>query len=410
MREVTEQTAPRQVVVREKAKALKLAKFRGLDDAMPVTMGLKTVRAEVRRQAVTMGVQWSEAQLYHEVASHLDGEAKRWFATVMESVQPEDESIGTLAAMLCTKYMGQRTGPEVVDLLNERLVEYAQALREIAERGDVGEDWLVNAFLKGMNSPEGATHVRGHRPMKLDEAVNLAVPHIGDNGEGYGVRLETAMARWDQREAQQGRGPLAATAATDGDKEQSGLSGNLGSVVSGYGPAWGTPQTPPRYDTQGRPVTTGEASLNEWWKANPPGYQLVPAGDSSKTRTASSGQYGTQGKRPSSGGDQHVRRPAKTYKVEATNGGSAQATRSVYNPVFTTREGRLKNLERYQARQATRAPFVPRPGTECFYCGELGHFARGCPLKKADLAAGHVAGAHGLAEGSEQETENGSRA
>ncbi|EGZ22813.1 hypothetical protein PHYSODRAFT_481760, partial [Phytophthora sojae] len=136
-----------------------------------------------------MGVYWSDGQLYHEVASYLDGEARRWFATVMESVPPEEENINTLAGMLRAKYMTQRTTPEVVDLLNarrqmrgERLVEYAQFLREIGERGDVGESWLVNAFLKGMSSSEGATHVRGHRPQSLDEAVRLAIPHAGEYG------------------------------------------------------------------------------------------------------------------------------------------------------------------------------------------------------------------------------------
>ncbi|KAE8904689.1 hypothetical protein PF010_g10943 [Phytophthora fragariae] len=81
----------------------------------------------------------------------------------MESVPEDEENINTLAVMLRAKYMTQRTGPEVVDLLNarrqmrgERLVEYAQSLREIGERGDVGEDCLVNAFLKGMSSNEGA--------------------------------------------------------------------------------------------------------------------------------------------------------------------------------------------------------------------------------------------------------------
>ncbi|KAG6608938.1 Retrovirus Polyprotein [Phytophthora cinnamomi] len=235
-----EQAPARPIIVREKAKALKLTKFKGLDDVMPVSMWLKTVRAEVRRQAVTMGVEWREKQLYHEVASHLEGEAQRWFATVMESVPESQETIDTLSDMLRAKYMPQRTGPEVVDLLNarrqmrgERLVEYAQALREIGERGDVGEDWLVNAFLKGISSAEGATHVRGHRPRTLDEAVELAVPHVGEYGEGYGVGLDTAMARWDEREASRGRGPLAASAP--GDKEQSGAAGNFGTVVSGYG-------------------------------------------------------------------------------------------------------------------------------------------------------------------------------
>ncbi|KAG6614612.1 Retrovirus Polyprotein [Phytophthora cinnamomi] len=161
--------------------------------------------------------------------------------------------------MLRAKYMTQRTGPEVVDLLNarrqtrgERLVEYAQSLREIGERGDVGEDWLVNAFLKGMSSPEGATHVRGHRRQTLDEAVNLAVPHIDEYGEGYGVGLETAIARWDKRETSSGRGPGVGAATRTGGQERSGLTGNFGSVVTGYGPTWGTASIPPRYDIEGR--------------------------------------------------------------------------------------------------------------------------------------------------------------
>ncbi|KAE9162519.1 hypothetical protein PF005_g30817 [Phytophthora fragariae] len=244
-------SAPAQpIVVREKVKSLKLTKIKGLDDSMP---------------AATMGVIWNDKQLYHEVAAHFEGEAQRWFATIMESVAEADENINTLAAMLRAKYMAQRTNPEVVDLLNarrqmrgERLVEYAQALREIGERGDISEDWLVNAFLKGLNSVEGATHVRGHRPQTLDEAVNLAVPHVDDYGEGYGVGLESAMALWDEQEALWGRGPLAATARKSGDQEQSGLAGNFGTAVSGYGPMWGTAERPPRYDTEGRPVGAGE--------------------------------------------------------------------------------------------------------------------------------------------------------
>ncbi|KAE8902814.1 hypothetical protein PF003_g13215 [Phytophthora fragariae] len=35
-----------------------------------------------------------------------------------------------------------------------------------------------------MSSGEGATHVCGHRPRTLDEAMNLAVPHVGEYGEG----------------------------------------------------------------------------------------------------------------------------------------------------------------------------------------------------------------------------------
>ncbi|KAE9352461.1 hypothetical protein PR003_g4374 [Phytophthora rubi] len=103
-------TTGRPIIVREKAKSLKLTKFKGLDDVMPVTLWLKTVKAEVRRQAVTLGIEWREKPLYHEVVAHLEGEAQRWFATVMESVPESDENINTLADMLRAKYMTQRTG------------------------------------------------------------------------------------------------------------------------------------------------------------------------------------------------------------------------------------------------------------------------------------------------------------
>ncbi|ETM46047.1 hypothetical protein L914_09012 [Phytophthora nicotianae] len=270
----------------------------------------------------------------------------------MESVSPEEESINALASMLRAKYMTQRTEPEV-------------SLREIGENGDVGEDWLVSAFLK--------------------------VAHVGDYSEGYSVGLETAMARWDEREAQQGRGPLAAAAGGD-EREQLGIDSESKSVVAGYGPAWGAPQKRPRYDTEGRQVTAGGAGSTEWWKSIPPGFQLVPVGktgvtsDGTKFRTASSDQGGARGRRP--GGDQHFRRPAKTLRVEAKYGGG-QGTTGAANPAYATREARLLNLERHQARTKTqKAPFEPYPVTECFYCGREGHFARDCRLKQSGLAAG----------------------
>ncbi|EGZ29762.1 hypothetical protein PHYSODRAFT_477749 [Phytophthora sojae] len=97
------------------------------------------------------------------------------------------------------------------------------------------------------------------------------------------------MAAWDERESASGRGPLAAARAAR-DQEQTGLSGNKGTVVTGYGPMWGKVQKPPRYDTEGRPVSNGKTSLDEWWKAIPPGFQLVPtnqgsAANSSKIQT-----------------------------------------------------------------------------------------------------------------------------
>ncbi|KAG6616214.1 Retrovirus Polyprotein [Phytophthora cinnamomi] len=412
---------PQQIVVRERPKSLKLTKFKGLDDTMPVTMWLKTVRAEVRRQAVAMGVQWTDAQLYHEVALNLDGEAKRWFATVMESVPPEEETINTLAGMLRTKYMTQRSGPEVVDLLNarrqmrgERLVDYAQSLREIAERGEIGDDWKVSAFLKGMSSVAGATHVRGHRPRTLDEALNVATPQVGEYGEGYGVGLAAAIAAWDAREATAGRGPLAATTPSVHDKEQSGLDRNLGNVVTGYGPAWGTPPKQPRFDTEGRPVDGGKASAGEWWKAIPPGFQLVPTG--TNQTTSSSLKFQTPSNGPDQTGGRYKRqkateydgkRPTKTLKIEGVYGGTAGQGDGYNNPALATREGRLRNHERYLSERRRRGA----GGADfCFYCGKPGHFARDCGLKAADLAASGTPTAAGSAQARGDDQGNEQRA
>ncbi|KAG3179055.1 hypothetical protein PC128_g16103 [Phytophthora cactorum] len=117
----------------------------------------------------------------------------------------------------------------------ERLVDYAQSLREISERGEIGDVWQVNAFLKGMSSPMGATHVRGHLPRTLDEALNVAIPQVGEYGEGYGVGMGAVITAWDTRETTVGRGPLAAISATAEDKEQSGLGGNLYRIRPGVG-------------------------------------------------------------------------------------------------------------------------------------------------------------------------------
>ncbi|KAG3173165.1 hypothetical protein PI126_g955 [Phytophthora idaei] len=168
-----------------------------------------------------MGVQCRDDQPYHEVASYLEGEAKRWFETVIESVSPEEENINTSAGIPRKKYMKQRSGPE--------------SLREISERGEIGDVWQVNAFLKGMSSPMGATHVRGHLPRTLDEALNVAIPQVGEYGEGYGVGMGAVITAWDTRETTVGRGPLAAISATAEDKEQSGLGGNLYRIRPGVG-------------------------------------------------------------------------------------------------------------------------------------------------------------------------------
>ncbi|ETI46250.1 hypothetical protein F443_09330 [Phytophthora nicotianae P1569] len=178
------------------------------------------------------------------------------------------------------------------------------------------------------------------------------------------------MARWYEREAQQGRRPLTAAAGGD-EREQLGIDGESKSVMTGYGPAWGAPQKRPRYDTEGRQVTVEPVRRS---------------GGNRFRQGFNCDRGGTRGRRP--GGDQHFHRPTKTLRVEAKYGGG-QGTTGATNPVYATREARLLNLERHQARTKTqKAPFEPYPVTECFYCGREGHFARDCRLKQSDLAAG----------------------
>ncbi|KAE9169874.1 hypothetical protein PF004_g28055 [Phytophthora fragariae] len=314
----------------------------------------------------------------------------------METVPESEENIGTLAAMLLAKYVTRRTSPEVVDLLNSRrqmrgewLLEYAQSLREIAEQGDIGEDWLVNAFLKGMSSTIGATHVRGHRPRNLDDAVNLAIPHVGDYGEGYGVGLEKAMTAWDEREATNGCGPLATAAATR-DQEQTSWSGNNGSVVTGYGPMWGKAQKPPRYYTEGRPVM----DANQGPPANSSKIQTGGGGQP----TAAPQQSGWRGKRPA-GGEQSARRPAKVLKVEGQgSGGHYGGGGRVTDASFDTREGRLRRNEQYLQRRTATGGFGARSNDQCYWCGQAGHYSRDCDVRREDLAAHTAAAAQDSAE------------
>ncbi|KAE9272730.1 hypothetical protein PF008_g30026 [Phytophthora fragariae] len=174
------------------------------------------------------------------------------------------------------------------------------------------------------------------------------------------------MTVWDEREVREGRGPLT-TAAKVQDQEQSGLVGNLGNVVSGYGAMWGAVPTPPRYDTAGRPVGAGKRGSDEWWMAIPPGYQLVPVGGKpvgSKVQTAVDGE--PRGKRAHGGQpggqqpEQGARKQAKTFKVEGTQGGELSGRQAGPKEPLRTREERLRNQEAYNSRRTDETPFLPR--------------------------------------------------
>ncbi|KAE9258968.1 hypothetical protein PR003_g34991, partial [Phytophthora rubi] len=141
------------------------------------------------------------------------------------------------------------------------------------------------------------------------------------------------------------------------------------------------------------------------------GTQISPAAGS-KFRTASSDQVGARAKRPVVAGDQTAKRAAKTLKVEGKYGGESPGERGgSSNPAFATREGRLMNQQRYlQLRGQPRREFTPRPGTECYYCGGSGHFARYCELKAADLNSSSLGANAGTDEAATDESGNGQRA
>jgi len=198
-------TTPGRDMVREyhQPKKMRLPKFKGLNGTIAVSTWLRAVQTETRRQERTLGIRWERDEVYFEMASHLEGEALRWYGNIMSSVI--DETDETLARLLRGRYGEQRSDPEVVASLNDRkqmrgepLVEYAAALREIVADRSIGEEWLVDAFLNGISNTGSLTHIRGRKPQNLDEAVRVATRQVGTFGEGHRVGLEAAMAKQDK--------------------------------------------------------------------------------------------------------------------------------------------------------------------------------------------------------------------
>jgi hypothetical protein len=172
---------------------MRLPVFKGLDGTMPISTWLRAVQTEARRQERTLGLHWNGDEVYFEMVSHLEGEALRWYGNIISSIT--DETDENLARLLRGRYGEQRSDPEVVGSLNDRkqmrgepLVEYAAVLRAIVGDRNIGEEWLIDAFLNGMGNQDSATHVRGRQPTTLDEAVRDAIRQVGKFGEGHRVR------------------------------------------------------------------------------------------------------------------------------------------------------------------------------------------------------------------------------
>ncbi|KAE9075617.1 hypothetical protein PF007_g24927 [Phytophthora fragariae] len=324
--------APTREVIREfrGRKKMRLPKFKGLYGTMAVSTWLRAVQTETRRQERKLGVHWDVDEVYFEMASHLEGEALRWYGNIMSAIT--DETDENLPRLLRGRYGEQRSDPEVVASRNDRkqmrgepLVEYAAALREIVADRSIGEEWLVDTLLNGMSNSSSATHVRGREPQTLDEAVRVATKQVGRFGESHRVGLEAAMAKQDKRAGGTSRNtstPLGAAAPLGlGGKEQSAAVGDLS--LGGFGNALAM-QKPPRYDVDGRLISpVGAADWGPGIAMVPQGYTLVPlgtqTGSETKTQTSSNkeGRPPTANRRPrGDGGSNQGRRSGRMLKVE----------------------------------------------------------------------------------------------
>jgi hypothetical protein len=106
-----------------------------------------------------LSLHWSSDEVYFEMASHLEGEALRWYGNIISGVTEETNE--NLARLLRARYGEQRYDPEVVGSLNDRkqmrgepLVEYAAVLRAIVADRRIGEEWIIDAFLNGLGNPD----------------------------------------------------------------------------------------------------------------------------------------------------------------------------------------------------------------------------------------------------------------
>lgn len=399
--------------VRAAPKKLRLPKYSGLDGDMPISTWLRAVQT-AKRQQLARGSPWDPTDVYFEMVQNLKGEALRWYGTVVESIDPETDS--NLARLMRDRYEERRTDPEVVARLQDRrqgigepLVEYATSLRAIVADRGIKEEWLIDAFLRGMHNPNSATFVRGRDPATLKEAVEMATHQVGRYGEGYGVGLEEAYAQQSARAsigtntARRGATTPSATAK----REQLTTAANFGTGALGL-------TKPPRYDIDGRLVSTGVA---DWARTGvPAGYALVPLGASGR-ENPSPKTSGSQGQQRSGRAQRQTEaaRSGSPEQEDATReqpraenssrpgrrggGGSGRTLKmesrddraplggyrnSRYGPrqPLATKEERLANYQRYLERQAG-TPSRPRSGV-CFYCYNPGHYAHECPYKEQD--------------------------
>ncbi|GMF40394.1 unnamed protein product [Phytophthora fragariaefolia] len=293
-------------------RKMRLPTFKDLDGQTPISTWRRAVQTETRCQERSLGVHWDSNAVYYEMASHLEGEALRWYGNIMGTII--DETDDNLARLLRERYGEQRSDPEVVGSLNDRkqmrgepLVEYAVVLRAIVADRSIGEEWLIVAFLNGMSNQDSATHVRGRESQTLDEAVRTATRQVGKFGEGHWVGLEEAITRQDARREADLRMAAAAPSVLGAPSRKRPAEATDINNTRAMGLGAQLPTQPPRYDVEGRLISLmsalgmggGMAFAQQGYQipqgffpqqgfSVPQGYILIPLGASTGSQTADS--------------------------------------------------------------------------------------------------------------------------
>ena len=153
-----------------------------------VDQWLASIKHMVKADERLVGDSWPQDALYFVVSSKLRGSAASWFES--ECLQQDTEADQTFDALdkkLRRRY-GARMRPTQATYKvmqrkkqpQETFLEFAHALRKLAQGVAVTEDYFVEAFASGLRyGPQAA--VREHEPETLMEAVDVVIRTYGEN-------------------------------------------------------------------------------------------------------------------------------------------------------------------------------------------------------------------------------------
>lgn len=109
----------------------------------------------------------------------------------------------------------------------------------------MSDETYLGAFLSGMNNEEMSTHVRTSRPATLEDALQYAIEHCGEYGEGLSVV--------DWQAAKRSYRPRGAVNQEDAGQRKKAAKSEMASQFDWKQLGFGT-DAPPMYDSAGDAV------------------------------------------------------------------------------------------------------------------------------------------------------------